>query len=107
MSELIQVRKQLTFEEICPQHAYMISQWDKLTDEEKVVEIRKIKADPVSCFVGEAKRGDHICDCCWRYASNFTGMPQAFNTGTYVDWELFEQRKAEFVQHWNEVHINE
>ena len=104
MSELVQVKKQLTFSEICPKHAYIISQWDKLTDEERRVEIYKIKADPFHCFVGEAKKGDRL-GCCWQYASNFGGMPEAFNTGAYVDWELFEQRKAEFVAHWNECHV--
>ena len=108
MSELIQSKKELTFEEICPYHSSILGQWDKLSIEDKQLEIFKIRHDPSKCFVGEAHGGDSSwdgCRVCSDYGFAMTGgLPIHFDLFG-IDWEGFEKNKQGFVKHWNECHV--
>ena len=124
--ELIQEnkKKELSFEEICPTHSSILAKWDTLTDREKMEEIGVLKCCADSCFIGEAHGGNLIsmstCSACCRFASSNIGLPMPFDYAVEldqysrpvkcdirVDWKIFESMKADFVKHWNKVHVKQ
>ena len=89
--KLIQVKKQLTFEEICPQWA------QKLCDRDK-----SFIGDFTHCIVGEAHGfsmdyscigSRSYCKECYDYSYDFGGDDLS--------------QLDEFVVHWNECHVTD
>ena len=109
LSELIQVKKQITFEQLCPK-------WFK-SIQTGVLE-SGLDGGFSHCIVGEAYgfKGPYNCSECNVHATglvNWDGGSGAISIGVgYNDaWkvaeikeELFEQRKEAFMEHWNEKH---
>jgi len=119
-----QKKRHLTFEEICPYHSMTLAKWDKLTLVQRKSEARTICGNSSACFVGEAhggtnkyiEDGSDPCPNCINYCSVIDGLASFFapadnfyhfHYGTEdIDWIGFEKMKSEFVEHWNEVHLN-
>lgn len=116
---MIQKKKYLTFEELCPVHSNLLSNWDKLTDKQQCEEATIIHSNAHKCIVGEAFGFDSKetygvnHQCCVEYGGYTYGFPRAFNRKytpdgdlirVDIDWKLFEERKEAFVKHFNKVH---
>lgn len=114
--------KEKTFEEICPRHTNILTNWDNLTIDQKIEEIRTVQQSTKKCFLGEAYGGfssyPDYCDECRGHGSSLSGIPSAFSCtnllfdngkelkSATVDWRTFEEKKALFVEHWNKNHNN-
>jgi len=100
MSELLQEKKTLTFEEICPKWSQRISEGTPIESSELT--------DSRFCIVGEAWGGSDEyrvqCPQCNRFSGfgNVEGLCGPLRFGEY---EIFEQRKEKFVNHFNNVHV--
>lgn len=114
MSELVQVKKQLTFEEIAPQWSLFISQagsaraalMDKALDTKLAEKLgfAKLKFTDVRfCIVGEAH--GFSSNYCYEKEIGFCKPCHSFAYAFMCKEEVFEERKSAFVQHWNEVHV--
>jgi len=113
-------KKQLTFEEICPYHACVLSAWNNLSPKNKLIEHYEVNSVPASCIVGEAygfkdysripdSQGNlTFCTECVRFGGRSSGFPTAFFKKKNIDinWEKFEEIKSGFVEHWNNHHVN-
>ena len=91
MSELVQIKKQLTFEQICPLWSQYLS--NPLGGHHP----RLCIDDSKYCIVGEAhgwhSNTEHRCMECRKFSFDFC----------YSD--RFETLKTLFVEHWNEKHV--
>lgn len=113
MSELIQEKKIVTFEELCPK-------WSK-SIQTGIVK-NGLGAAFSNCIVGEANgfKGPYNCSECNKHATslvNYDNSIAAINLGlipgtdegwkiTKFDEEAFEQRKDAFMKHWNLCHLD-
>lgn len=120
MSQLIQIKKQLTFEEICPSWTRILASyggWEKTPKSEYfggTFNSRSL-SNTKCCIVGEAHgdndeywfrpgRGqrENPCEICTIFSVNFCG------TDVYQqihNEQEFEKAKSEFVAHFNEAHV--
>lgn len=111
MSELIQKKKVLTFEELCPEWSALISQYGGFSKIPKIFRTvryggKRTLSDYRRCIVGEAHGGgsywpsvDEIgvkCSGCVSFSMSF------YETHNE---EYYETEKSDFVQHFNEVHV--
>lgn len=120
--EIIQEQKkeQLTFEEICPYHACVLSAWNDLSPKSRLVEYTEVRQEPSRCIVGEAygftdysriydSQGNQgFCVACVHFGGQGRGFPTAFHMfkgDAKINWEKFEEIKSEFVEHWNKYHV--
>jgi hypothetical protein len=111
MSELIQQKKQVTFEQLCPQWTEAI---------QKGHTFGNLGYMYGCCIVGEAHGfsqcynwdEEYSCQECRRHATGLVnGMPGAsiyvIGSKLRINHKRFEERKEKFMQHWNEHHIGE
>ena len=101
MSELIQVKKQLTLEDIAPNWARSISMGEYNREELN---------QPKYCVVGEAHgyADRYGCAKCFNYS--MTIFFSAYYNGTKElreDLTKHKQILTEFVDHWNEHHVTD
>jgi len=106
MSELIQVKKQVTFEELCPKWSEAIRK-GHISDNLGYLFHQ--------CIVGEAysfkHNGYNGCQICEAYAYRLvcSGGRAAISiiadTLLFIDHELFEREKSWFMRHWNKCHV--
>jgi len=107
MSELLQEKKTLTFEEICPKWTQRLI---NMTQQEREEYGLKLIGCSV-CFVGEAHGGNQYggCEECLNFCGfQAGGLCYQFSANNWykpMDWEEFEQTKQAFVKHFNEVHV--
>jgi len=111
MSKLIQEKRVLTFEELCPDWTKIISLHGGFSETRDDIGCMKENnkrnlTNHKCCVVGEAHGGGSYwpfcgepgikCYACIRFSMDFFG---------YHDEEYYEMKKTEFVQHFNEVHV--
>lgn len=101
-------KKELTFEEICPEWSRRIANFENLPMEKKQQIMDELR-NPRICFVGEAWKGrNYDCPDCDSHMGFIQGLCGPFlnhvDLGYKFSWNEFNQRKDIFVKHWNEKH---
>lgn len=110
MSSLEQVKKQVSFEELCPK-------WSRAI--QSGILANGLDGGFSHCIVGEANGfiGPYNCSECNVHATglvNWDGGSGAISIGvgyndawkiTKINHEQFEQRKEAFMKHWNDKHV--
>ena len=94
MSELVQIKKQLTFEQLCPKWAKIIKQCGCIP-----ISIFSGIYNYRCCIVGEAHdwNNNYECDLCYSFADRFTRISLRASHDVLID---------EFVEHFNECHCH-
>jgi hypothetical protein len=108
--QLEQVKKQITFEELCPK-------WSEAIRNRRIAVGAGISTGYKCCIVGEAHGFDYGysqlqggqvrgCDTCQILAVRLVpGSIIHFRDGSlHIDNKNFERHKEEFMKHWNEKH---
>ena len=106
MSELIQKKKQITFEELCPEWTEIIRKeegFENVKHYEFYGE-RKLSRSDV-CIVGEAWKGHS--SYYWERDSNYCGSCACFSDVFLASQgdKHFEVLKQHFMEHWNVTHV--
>ena len=93
MSELVQVKKQVTFEQLCPDWAKTIKQCGYIP-----ISISSGIYQYKYCIVGEAHgwSKDYKCDSCMTFADRFACTSLRASHDFLID---------KFVEHFNECHV--
>jgi hypothetical protein len=94
----------MSFEELCPQWSLALATGVSLN---RFLDIKEGK----SCIVGEAhgfRNSSYLCSRCWEYSQSFVSSVYGNELSGYfiTNQELFESIKDDFVQHFNQKHVN-
>jgi hypothetical protein len=94
----------MSFEELCPQWSHALATGVSLN---KSLDIKEGK----KCIVGEAhgfRNSAYLCSRCWEYSQSFVSSVYGNELSGYfiTDYELFESIKDDFMQHFNQKHVN-
>jgi hypothetical protein len=97
-------RETMSFEELCPQWSHALATSVSLN---KSLDIKEGK----KCIVGEAhgfRNSAYLCSRCWEYSQSFVSSVYGNELSGYfiTDYELFESIKDDFMQHFNQKHVN-
>jgi hypothetical protein len=94
----------ISFEELCPQWSLALATGVSLSPSLDIKEGKK-------CIVGEAhgfRNSAYLCSKCWEYSQSFVSSVYGNELSGYfiTDHELFESIKDDFLQHFNQKHVN-
>ena len=97
-------RATISFEELCPQWSLALATGVSLSPSLDIKEGKK-------CIVGEAhgfRNSAYLCSKCWEYSQSFVSSVYGHELSGYfiIDHELFESIKDDFLQHFNQKHVN-
>jgi hypothetical protein len=97
-------RATISFEELCPQWSLALATGVTLSPSLDIREGKK-------CIVGEAhgfRNSAYLCSKCWEYSQSFVSSVYGNELSGYfiTDHELFESIKDDFLQHFNQKHVN-
>ena len=97
-------RATISFEELCPQWSLALATGVSLSSSLDIKEGKK-------CIVGEAhgfRNSAYLCSKCWEYSQSFVSSVYGNELSGYfiTDHELFESIKDDFLQHFNQKHVN-
>ena len=97
-------RATVSFEELCPQWSLALANGVSLNPSLNIKEGKK-------CIVGEAhgfRNSAYLCSRCWEYSQSFVSSVYGNELSGYfiTDHELFESIKDDFLQHFNQKHVN-
>jgi hypothetical protein len=97
-------RATMSFEELCPQWSLALATGVSLN---RSLDIKEGKR----CIVGEAhgfRNSSYLCSRCWEYSQSFVSSVYGNELGGYfiTNQELFESIKDDFMQHFNQKHVN-
>jgi hypothetical protein len=97
-------RATISFEELCPQWSLALATGVPLSPSLDIKEGKK-------CIVGEAhgfRNSAYLCSKCWEYSQSFVSSVYGHELSGYfiTDHELFESIKDDFLQHFNQKHVN-
>ena len=97
-------RATISFEELCPQWSLALSTGVSLSPS---LDIKEGK----NCIVGEAhgfRNSAYLCSKCWECSQSFVSSVYGNELSGYfiTDHELFESIKDDFLQHFNQRHVN-
>jgi hypothetical protein len=97
-------RVTISFEELCPQWSLALATGVSLSPSLDIKEGKK-------CIVGEAhgfRNSAYLCSKCWEYSQSFVSSVYGHELSGYfiTDHELFESIKDDFLQHFNQKHVN-
>jgi hypothetical protein len=97
-------RATMSFEEICPQWSLALATGVSLNSSLDIKEGKK-------CIVGEAhgfRNSAYLCSKCWEYSQSFVSSVYGNEFSGYfiTDHELFDSIKDDFLQHFNQKHVN-
>lgn len=97
-------RATISFEELCPRWSLALSTGVSLSPSLDIKEGKK-------CIVGEAhgfRNSAYLCSKCWEYSQSFVSSVYGNELSGYfiTDHELFESIKDDFLQHFNQKHVN-
>jgi hypothetical protein len=97
-------RATISFEELCPQWSLALATGVSLSPSLDIKEGKK-------CIVGEAhgfRNSAYLCSKCWEYSQSFVSSVYGNELSGYfiTDHELFESIKDDFLQHFNQKHVN-
>jgi hypothetical protein len=97
-------RETMSFEELCPQWSHALATGVSLNKSLDIKEGEK-------CIVGEARgfrNSAYLCSRCWEYSQSFVSSVYGNEFSGYfiTDYELFESIKDDFMQHFNQKHVN-
>jgi hypothetical protein len=98
------LRATISFEELCPQWSLALTTGVSLSPSLDIKEGKK-------CIVGEAhgfRNSAYLCSKCWEYSQSFVSSVYGNELSGYfiTDHELFESIKGDFLQHFNQKHVN-
>jgi hypothetical protein len=98
------LRATISFEELCPQWSLALTTGVSLSPSLDIKEGKK-------CIVGEAhgfRNSAYLCSKCWEYSQSFVSSVYGNELSGYfiTDHELFESIKDDFLQHFNQKHVN-
>jgi hypothetical protein len=94
----------MSFEELCPQWSLALATGVSLN---RSLDIKEGKR----CIVGEAhgfRNSSYLCSRCWEYSQSFVSSVYGNELSGYIitNQELFESIKDDFMQHFNQKHVN-
>jgi hypothetical protein len=94
----------MSFEELCPQWSLALATGVSLN---RSLDIKEGKR----CIVGEAhgfRNSSYLCSRCWEYSQSFVSCVYGNELSGYftTNQELFESIKVDFMQHFNQKHVN-
>jgi hypothetical protein len=94
----------MSFEELCPQWSHALATGVSLCRSLDIKEGKK-------CIVGEAhgfRNSSYLCSRCWEYSQSFFSSVYGYELSGYfiTNHELFESTKEDFMQHFNQKHVN-
>jgi hypothetical protein len=94
----------MSFEELCPQWSLALATGVSLN---RSLDIKEGKR----CIVGEAlgfRNSSYLCSRCWEYSQSFVSSVYGNQLSGYfiTNQELFESIKDDFMQHFNQKHVN-
>jgi hypothetical protein len=94
----------MSFEELCPQWSLALATGVSLN---RSLDIKEGKR----CIVGEAhgfRNSSYLCSRCWEYSQGFVSCVYGNELSGYftTNQELFESIKDDFMQHFNQKHVN-
>ena len=97
-------RATISFEELCPQWSLALATGVSQSPSLDIKEGKK-------CIVGEAhgfRNSAFLCSKCWEYSQSFVSCVYGNELSGYLitDHELFESIKDDFLQHFNQKHVN-
>jgi hypothetical protein len=97
-------RATISFEELCPQWSLALATGVSQSPSLDIKEGKK-------CIVGEAhgfRNSAYLCSKCWEYSQSFVSSVYGNELSGYfiTDHELFESIKDDFLQHFNQKHVN-
>lgn len=97
-------RATISFEELCPQWSLALATGVSLSPSLDIKEGKK-------CIVGEAhgfRNSAYLCSKCWEYSQSFVSSVYGNELSGYfiTDHELFESIKDDFLQHFNQKHVD-
>jgi hypothetical protein len=98
------LRATMSFEELCPQWSLALATGVSLN---RSLDIKEGKR----CIVGEAhgfRNSSYLCSRCWEYSQSFVSSVYGNELSGYfiTNQELFESIKDDFMQHFNQKHVN-
>jgi hypothetical protein len=94
----------MSFEELCPQWSLALATG---VSPNRSLDIKEGKR----CIVGEAhgfRDSSYLCSRCWEYSQSFVLSVYGNELSGYfiTNQELFESIKVDFMQHFNQKHVN-
>jgi hypothetical protein len=97
-------RVSMSFEELCPQWSLVLATGVSLNQSLDIKEGKR-------CIVGEAhgfRDSSYLCSRCWEYSQSFVSCVYGNKLSGYfiTNQELFESIKDDFMQHFNQKHVN-
>jgi hypothetical protein len=97
-------RISMSFEELCPQWSLALATGVSLNQSLDIKEGKR-------CIVGEAhgfRNSSYLCSRCWEYSQSFVSCVYGNELSGYfiTNQELFESIKDDFMQHFNQKHVN-
>ena len=97
-------RVSMSFEELCPQWSLALATGVSLNQSLDIKEGKR-------CIVGEAhgfRNSSYLCSRCWEYSQSFVSCIYGNELSGYfiTNQELFESIKDDFMQHFNQKHVN-
>jgi hypothetical protein len=97
-------RISMSFEELCPQWSLALATGVSLNQSLDIKEGKR-------CIVGEAhgfRNSSYLCSRCWEYSQSFVSCVYGNELSGYfiTNQELFESIKDDFIQHFNQKHVN-
>ena len=98
-------RISMSFEELCPQWSLALATGASLN---QALDIKEGKR----CIVGEAhgfRNSSYLCSRCWEYSQSFVSCVYGNKLSGYfiTNHEIFESIKDDFMQHFNQKHVND
>ena len=97
-------RVSMSFEELCPQWSLALATGVSINQSLDIKEGKR-------CIVGEAhgfRNSSYLCSRCWEYSEIFVSCIYGNEHSGYfiTNQELFESIKDDFMQHFNQKHVN-
>jgi hypothetical protein len=97
-------RVSMSFEELCPQWSLALATGVSLNQSLDIKEGKR-------CIVGEAhgfRNSSYLCSRCWEFSQSFVSCIYGNELSGYfiTNQELFESIKDDFMQHFNQKHVN-
>ena len=97
-------RVTMSFEELCPQWSLALATGVSINQSLDIKEGKR-------CIVGEAhgfRNSSYLCSGCWEYSQSFVSCIYGNELSGYfiTNQELFESIKDDFMQHFNQKHLN-
>ena len=97
-------RVSMSFEELCPQWSLALATGVSFNQSLDIKEGKR-------CIVGEAhgfRNSSYLCSRCWEFSQSFVSCIYGNELSGYfiTNQELFESIKDDFMQHFNQKHVN-